>query len=73
MSPQEEGQLPALAPGSVGCLWAGMPWLCLPFSPCLPCRWAGSPARASLAAACPCPGCGECGVELPSLQGGLRT
>lgn len=57
---QEEGQLPALAPGSMGGPWAGMLWLCLPLSPCQPCKRAGSPAGASLTAACPCLGCGEC-------------
>lgn len=60
MGSQEAGQLPALSAGTVGGPWAGMLWLCLPLSPCQPCRQAGSPAGASLAAACPYPGCREC-------------
>lgn len=60
MGSQEEGQLPALAPESVGGPWVGVLWLCLPLSPCQPCGWAGFPGGASLAAACPCSGSGEC-------------
>uniref|UniRef100_A0A8C0BFE9 DnaJ heat shock protein family (Hsp40) member B2 n=1 Tax=Buteo japonicus TaxID=224669 RepID=A0A8C0BFE9_9AVES len=62
---REEGQFPAPAAGSVRCPRAGMPQLCLLLSPCLPCGWAGAPAGASLAAACPCPGWGVLGRALP--------